>query len=52
MKTRLFTGGVPTDYGLSFVFWIIFNGGIDYVYPLTMCIGSAIGAFVGPWVTL
>jgi uncharacterized membrane protein YfcA len=30
---------------------IIFNGGIDYVYPLTMCIGAAIGAFIGPWVT-
>ncbi len=33
--------------GLAFVFWIIFNGGIDYVYPLTMCIGSAIGALLG-----
>jgi len=37
--------------GLAFVFWIIFNGGVDYIYPLTMCIGAVIGAFVGPWVT-
>jgi len=37
--------------GLAFVFWIIFNEGIDYIYPLTMCIGAAIGAFIGPWVT-
>lgn len=37
--------------GLAFVFWIIFNGGIDYIYPLTMSIGSAIGALIGPWVT-
>ena len=37
--------------GLAFVFWIIFNGGIDFTYPLTMCIGAAIGAFIGPWVT-
>jgi hypothetical protein len=37
--------------GLAFVFWIIFNEGINYIYPLTMCIGAAIGACIGPWVT-
>ena len=35
----------------SFVFWIILNGGIDWVFPVILVIGSTIGGFVGPIIT-
>ena len=36
---------------MSFLFWIILQGGIEIAFPLALCIGSALGAVIGPWIT-
>ncbi len=36
---------------LSFLFWLVLRGGIETAFPLTMCLGAAFGAIIGPWIT-
>lgn len=36
---------------MSFLFWIILQGGIEIAFALALGIGSALGAVIGPWIT-
>ena len=36
---------------VAFISWVILLGGIEFTFPFVLCIGSALGALIGPWIT-